>query len=310
MILTITLNPALDLFAEVDTMTPGVVMRSATTGLAPGGKGINTARLLKSLGHEVVAAFLADRPGDDFSRLVAAEGLEIVAIPTGRRVRTNVHVEEKTTGAHYKINSAGGEMDQAVLDLARNTLEPVALKASAVILAGSLRPGLPVGAWARMGRMGKRHGALVAIDAEGQQLRSALDVPPDMVKINRREMASTFGLPMNSLQQTIATSRDLLSRGVGLVAITDHDAETCLVTRDGAWLASPPRIAAQRAVGAGDAFLAGLLHARLNRLAPPEMLRWGMACGTAVAHSTEHTRVGADAARELLKEVEVRSHEG
>lgn len=306
MILTVTLNPALDLFLEVDRLEPGQVLRSLASRQAPGGKGINTARLLKDLGHRVIAAFLADRAGDDFSRLVEAEGLETIAIPTGRRVRTNVHVLESATGNAFKINSAGEAMDAAILDLTRNTLEPVCLKASALVLAGSLPPGLPTGAWARLGRMGKRHGVLVAIDAESQALRSALDVPPDIVKINRRELAATLGRPIDTLEKAIEASREMIGRGVSTVAITGHEADTCLVTREGVWLAAPPRIAERRAVGAGDAFLAGMLHARLKRMEPEEMLRWGVACGTAVAHSAEYTHIRPQEAEGVLREVQVR----
>ena len=307
MILTITLNPAVDLFMEVDRLEPGAVLRSLETKRSAGGKGINAGRLLRDLGHKVTVAFPAMGARDDFSRLVAADGLESITIPTGKPVRINIHVVEKSTGHHFKVNSPGDEMAASALDQIRDTLEPLSLKASAVVLAGSLPPGLPNSAWARLARMGKRHGALVAIDAEGPALRSALDVPPDIVKVNRRELSETVGRTFESSDRVLETARDLVRRGVSLVAVTGHDGEACVVTREGSWWASPPRVASRRAVGAGDAFLAGLMHAHLSRLGPAESLRWAVACGTAVAHSEEYTHIRVEDAKELLAEVQVRT---
>ncbi len=306
MILTITLNPAVDLFLEVDRMEPGAVLRSLETKRSAGGKGINAGRLMQDLGHKVTVAFPAMGVRDDFSRLVAEDGLESITIPTGKPVRINIHVVEKSTGHHFKVNSPGDELAASALDQIRDTLEPLSLKASAIILAGSLPPGMPNAAWARLTRMGKRHGALVAIDAEGPALRSALDVPPDIVKVNRRELSETVGRTFDSPERVLETARDLVRRGVSLVAVTSHDGEACVVTREGNWWASPPRVASRRAVGAGDAFLAGLMHAHLSRLGPAEILRWAVACGTAVAHSEEYTRIRVEDAKDLLAEVEVR----
>jgi 1-phosphofructokinase family hexose kinase len=307
MILTITLNPAVDLFMEVDRLEPGAVLRSLGSKRSAGGKGINAGRLLRDLGHKVTVAFPAMGARDDFSRLVAEDGLESITIPTGKPVRINIHVVEKSTGHHFKVNSPGDELAASALDQIRDTLEPVSLKASAVVLAGSLPPGLPNSAWARLARMGKRHGALVAIDAEGAALRSALDVPPDIIKVNRRELSETVGRTLESSERVLETARDLIRRGVSLVAVTGHDGEACVVTRDGNWWASPPRVATRRAVGAGDAFLAGLMHAHLSRLGPSEILRWAVACGTAVAHSEEYTHIRVEDAKALLAEVQVRT---
>jgi fructose-1-phosphate kinase PfkB-like protein len=158
--------------------------------------------------------------------------------------------------------------------------------------------------------MARRAGARVAIDAAGASLRHALKARPDLVRINRQELSETLGLPAATLARgraaTLAASARLLAMGCAMVAISNGAREAFLVAAEGAWTGRPPRIEPRGALGAGDAMLAGLIAALLREDAPADVLRLGLACGSAAASEPETRPPRRRAIRALFGQVATR----
>lgn len=159
-----------------------------------------------------------------------------------------------------------------------------------IALSGALPPGVPVNAYAQLIRAAHRAGACCAIDGSGPALRRALAARPDLVRINREELAEVLEMPLKSLRSRAATldaARRLIGMGAAMAAVTDGPKRALFITGDATWTVRPPRIEAQGALGAGDAMLAGLLAGFMKNDAPAEAFKLALACGAASASLPE-----------------------
>lgn len=290
MIVTFTANPSLDRTVTLPgPLARGQVQRALTTTSDPGGKGVNVARVVTAAGELAVAVL----PGHhDDPLLLALRDVQVThrPVPVRGRVRVNLTLTEPD-GTTTKVNEPGLALDAAVRDALADVLVREAAGARWVALSGSLPPGVPVDWYAELTDRLRATGAKVALDTSGEPLLAALAEGtvslPDLVKPNGEELAELTGQPGVDLESdpaaAVEAATGLLDRGIGAVLATLGAAGALLVTRDGSWSATPPRIRARSSVGAGDSALAGYLLADLAGSGPEDRLRSAVAHGAAAA---------------------------
>jgi 1-phosphofructokinase family hexose kinase len=293
MIITVTLNPALDKTLEVPSFTPGRRHRTVDHTTMPGGKGVNVARALKRLGQPVIATGLCG--GATGIRIVEALNDEAILnsfVRIRQESRTNTAVIDPTTGLHTEINERGPSISPHELDLFREKLIYLAAGASIVVFAGSLPRGLEPDVYADLIRDVKKLGVTTIIDTDGEQLRLAAKAEPDVVSPNELEAEELVGHEFNDADDRIVAVAEIASLGPAEAIMTVADGCYATVHEGGSdvvYRATIQPLDPLSRIGSGDAFLAGYVASRYLGREPVDRLRSGVACG---AESTQHIGAG------------------
>ncbi len=293
MIITVTLNAALDKTLEVPNFTPGRRHRTVDQTTMPGGKGVNVARAIKRLGQPVVATGLTG--GGTGTRIVEAltdESILNAFVRIREDSRTNTAVLDPTTGMHTEINERGPLVSDHELELFRDKLLYLAKGASICIFAGSLPRGLEPDVYATLIREVKRLGVTTIVDTDGEPLRLAVRAEPHVVTPNEIEAEELVGHEFNDLDDRPEAVVEMTRLGASEAIMTVSDGCYAQVVVGGSPQLYRVRVEEQEArsaVGSGDAFLAGYVAARYAGRPPVDCLRFGVACG---AESTQHFGAG------------------
>jgi 1-phosphofructokinase family hexose kinase len=311
-IITVTLNAAVDKTMAVPNFQPGRRHRIIDQTTTPGGKGINVARVLKQLGQPVIATGLAG----------GATGLRIVEQLTEMSVlsdfvriseesRTNTALIDPTTGQQTEVNERGPHVDEREIGLFTDKLLYLAKGASMCVFAGSLPRGVEVDVYARLIRELRRLGVQTVVDTEGDPLLRAVRAEPDVISPNVLEAEELVGHEFNDEEDYLFAVREMVDLGAREAIMTVPDGCIAQVSPEEpsqpprAFRVTTPTMEATASIGSGDAFLAGYVAARYTGKSAPDCLAYGVACG---AESTQHLGAGIvepEGVGRLLGEVEV-----
>lgn len=290
-VLVVTLNPALDLSIQLSRLEPGAVNRTRETHLAAAGKGLNVARVLVSLGHRVtLGGFLGADNDTAFIAACQREGIEDVSLRLPGETRINAKLVEDG-GRVTDINGPGIEVSStAMAGLQADLIARCeAMAPAAVVVTGSLPPGVTPDALAALVAALKAVGTPVWVDTSGPALTAALNVPPDAAKPNEQELADWAGATLADFDAQLAAARRLHAAGVDEALLSLGSDGVLWVSRRGEWHAVPPKVAVGSTVGAGDTLLAAMLHGVIEKLEPQEALRHATALA---AEAVRHVGVG------------------
>lgn len=268
-ILSLTLNPALDLTVRLPRLEPGAVNRSETLLTHAAGKGVNVAQVLADLGHQLtVSGFLgADNP-QAFEALIARRGFVDGFIRVPGETRSNIKIAEQD-GRVTDINAPGPLVSDQAQQALRDELLRIAPGHDAVVVAGSLPRGVSTQWLLALLLQLKGLGLKVALDTSGEALRAGLAAGPWLVKPNTAELAEVLDCPTHTFEQQARAAERLHRQGVEHVVISDGAAGVNWFSPGLALHATPPRVSVASTVGAGDSLLAGMLHGLLES-DPPE----------------------------------------
>ncbi|MET9961034.1 1-phosphofructokinase family hexose kinase [Streptomyces sp. NPDC006326] len=282
MILTVTLNTALDVTHRVPQLLPHASHRVTTVTERPGGKGLNVARVLAALGHEVTATgFAGGRTGETVRELLAeAGGVTDALLPCAGTTRRTLAVVDAASGDTTQFNEPGPHIGSAEWARFLERYEELVAGADAVALCGSLPPGVPVGAYATLVRAARAAGAPVLLDTSGEALRRGVAARPEMIKPNAAELAELTGS-----REPLQATRDARRRGAHAVVTSLGPGGLLAATAEGTWQAAPPRTLAGNPTGAGDSAVAGLLSALTEGLDWPDRLTRAVALSAATVHA-------------------------
>lgn len=293
MIITVTLNAALDKTLEVPNFRVGRRHRSVEQTTMPGGKGVNVARTLKRLGQPVIATGLAG--GATGNMIVDALSQEAILndfLRIREESRTNTAVLDPTTGVHTEINERGPTVSAHDLELFREKLLYLAQGASMCVFAGSLPRGVAPDVYAGLIREIKKLGVTTIVDTEGEPLRMAVRAEPNVVSPNELEAEELVGHEFNDSDDRAQAIVEMRRLGAAEAIMTVSDGCYAQVLEGGSPALYRVRVQEQEArssIGSGDAFLAGYVAARYAGRPPVDCLRFGVACG---AESIHHVGAG------------------
>jgi 1-phosphofructokinase/tagatose 6-phosphate kinase len=312
-ILTVTLNAAIDRTVEVPNFRQGRRHRAVERRTTAGGKGVNVARAIKLLGKPVIATGLAGGPtGSRLLERLAEESILCDFTPIADESRTNLAVIDPTSGEQTEVNERGPEVDPAEVDNFVEKLLYLAQGATICVLAGSVPPGVDSGIYARLIPELSRLGVTTLLDAEGESMRAGLKAGPSVVTPNVGEAEELVGHEFEEAEDAVRALHGLAEIGAGEAIITRPDGCVAAVGpagSQGIYEVSIDPLEPVATVGSGDAFLAGYAAARYDGAAPRECLAYAVACG---AESTQHFGAGtvdpAEVERQMAR-VEVREIE-
>jgi 1-phosphofructokinase/tagatose 6-phosphate kinase len=293
MIITVTLNAALDKTLEVPNFTPGRRHRTVDQKTMPGGKGVNIARAIKRLGQPVIATGLAG--GATGTRVVEALNDEAILnafVRVREESRTNTAVLDPTNGLHTEINERGPSISAHELELFRDKLLYLAKGASICVFAGSLPRGVDPDVYANLIRGVRKLGVTTIIDTDGEPLRLAVRAEPDVISPNELEAEELVGHEFNGVDDRAQAVADIAGLGPAEAIMTVPDGCYGQVLEAGTqtlYRVSIEPLEARSPIGSGDAFLAGYVASRYAGREPVDCLRFGVACG---AESTQHIGAG------------------
>jgi 1-phosphofructokinase family hexose kinase len=308
-IITVTLNAAIDKSLAVPNFRLGRRHRTVEQRTMAGGKGVNIARTLKALGQPVIATgFAGGATGTHIVEQLTEESILNDFVRIREESRTNTSVLDPTSGEQTEINERGPSVSEREIELFRDKLLYLARGAAIVVFAGSLPRGLEPDIYASLIRDLERSEVTTVVDTDGEPLRQAVRAEPDVVSPNVVEAEELVGHEFASEDERSLAVVEIAALGPHEAIMTLPDGCFAQVIVDGQRRLKRARIEPREPVakrGSGDAFLAGYLAARYEGRAPDQCLRFGVACG---AESTG--RLGAGLidpreARRLMGDVEL-----
>jgi 1-phosphofructokinase/tagatose 6-phosphate kinase len=302
MILTVTLNIALDRTVAVPRMALGNRHRVVDSRRAAGGKGVNIARALKALGEPVIATgFAAGATGARIRELLDAEQVLHDFVEVAGDSRTNLAIVDPTSGAQTEINERGPTVTPDDLDRFIDRLLYLASGAQYCVIAGSLPPGAEPDHYATLISGLRSVGVPALLDTDGEPMRRGLRAQPAMVVPNVAEAEEAVGYEFTEPDDLASAVDSLVGMGAEEAIVTTPSGCVALVGVGSArthYEATIESLAAVASVGSGDAFLAGFVTARRAGRSVEECLAYGVACG---AESTQHFGAGTVDAAEAGK---------
>jgi tagatose 6-phosphate kinase len=281
-ILTVTLNTALDLTYRVRSLRPHTSHRVTEVTERPGGKGVNVARVLADLGHEVtVTGFAGGATGAVVQELLRSTPRVVDAlVPVSGATRRTIAVVDEQTGDTTQLNEPGPTVSPPEWSAFQEAYEDLLPSASAVALCGSLPPGVPVGAYAGLVRTARAAGVPVLLDTSGEPLRRGVAARPDIIKPNADELAELTGS-----HEPLRATQDARRRGARAVVTSLGPQGLLAASPEGRWRATPPRLLHGNPTGAGDSAVAGLLSGLVEHLPWPDRLTRAVALSAATVHA-------------------------
>jgi 1-phosphofructokinase family hexose kinase len=313
MIITVTLNAAIDKTLAVPNFRLGRRHRAVEQTAMAGGKGVNVARALRGLGQPVIATGIAGGPtGTRIVEHLTEEGILNDFVRIREESRTSTAVIDPTSGEQTEINERGPHVSEAELDLFLDKLLYLAKGAAVCVFAGSLPRGVDPALYGRLIEEMRRLGVTTLIDSEGEPLLLATREAPDVVTPNEIEAEGLVGHEFADEDDRRRALGEMVEMGAREAIMTLADG--CLaVLGDGTdrslYRATLEPLEPVSSVGSGDAFLAGFVAARYGGRDPDRCLRFAVACG---AESTQHFGAGHLDQREverLVPEVQVETLE-
>ena len=310
MILTVTLNAAIDRTVAVPNFRIAQRHRAIEAHTVAGGKGVNVARALQLLGRPVIASGLAGGPtGARVLEHLGEESILNAFTMIAGESRTNLAVVDPTSGEQTEINERGPEVTDAEVERFVAKLLYLAQGATMCVMAGSIPPGVGADIYGRLITELRGLGVLTILDTDGDPMRAGLRAEPDVVVPNVGEAEEAVGHEFNDDEDLALGLGELLEMGAREAIITTGDGCVAIAGEGVERHRYDVRIEQLEpiaAVGSGDAFLAGFVAARYDGAPLRDCLAFGVACG---AESTQHFGAGTLDRREaerLLPRVELR----
>lgn len=282
-IVTLTINPAVDVSTSVEEVVPVYKLRCKAAALYPGGGGINVARVVRRLDGDVKAIYtVGGETGNLLKTLTEREDIPSVTIATSQPTRQDFTVWELRSSNEYRFVFPGAPLEQGEWQQCLDTLEALSPPPQFFVASGSLSPDVPHDFYARVARIAKKAGGHLLLDTSGPALADALAEGVYLVKPNLRELTELVGRKLADRQEQIAAAKQLVADGgADVVALTLGAEGALLVTGEETLEAQAPEVCVAGSVGAGDSFLGAMVCELSKGRSIREAFKSGVAAGTA-----------------------------
>jgi 1-phosphofructokinase family hexose kinase len=282
MIITVTLNPAIDQTLVLSRFVAGDTLRVKSSRLDPGGKGINVSRVVKELGGETVAmGFAPGGLGRYIVQTLEAQGIECDFIHTAGETRTNITILDESRHMHTILSDPGPRTDPQYLEDLKVRIRKRLRPGDWLVLAGSIPPPLTADIYWEMIHEAAQAQVHTVLDADGAALAAGAAAHPQILKGNRRELERLLGRHLDDEESTVEAARQVRDSGIEQVYVTRGREGAVAAIDDGFYRGIAPRVRAVSAVGSGDAFLGGVVLTLSGGGSIEDALRLGIAAGTA-----------------------------
>jgi 1-phosphofructokinase family hexose kinase len=306
LILTLTINPAIDRTIIADRLVFEDRAYILDRTEAAGGRGINASHVVHAFGGKTLAILTAGGwPGERIEKLLTGRGFpfEIVRVKTDSRI--NLTISDKQ-GLTIKLNEVGHEIDAAELKEIKKHVEARLSKTHWLMICGSIPPGVPPHFYCEVVEMAKTHGVKTILDTDGEALLHALEAKPTAIMPNQHEAERLLSRALITRSQFLEAVDTMQAMGPESVILSLGARGAIGSSAEGVFEAIPPRIEALSPIGAGDALGAAFAWSMEKKKSFAESLRWGVAAGTASAKLPGLSFPTLDQTRAVFKQVELR----
>lgn len=281
-IVTLTMNPALDVSTSADAVVPTDKVRCGPAQHDPGGGGINVARVVQALGGQALAVYPAGGPtGLTLETLLERIGVPARRVPIRNATRESFTVDERTTGLQYRFVLPGPEFSADEKRACLDELAGVAEQAQMIVLSGSLPPGISPDFAQDVADLSKRLGCRFVLDTSQEALRQ-MKSGAYLIKPSIRELREWVGQELRTEDEQVTAAQDLIHQGVADAIVVSLGADgALLVTAEGYEKLEPIDVPVCSAVGAGDSMVGAMCFGLVQGLDLRHAVRLGMAAGAA-----------------------------
>lgn len=282
MIITVTLNPALDKTVQISGFTIGGVNRVESSRFDIGGKGINVAKVIRNLGHECTAmGFLSGRSGQYIEKCLEEIGIDCDFVHTAGETRTNIKIADMLRQTNTDLNENGPTVSpKAIEELEERLLNRVSA-GDIVVFSGSVPPGVDCDIYRKWITLMKSIGADTILDADGELFCRGIMAGPGAVKPNVHELEIFCHRPLQTPEEVMEEAGKMFSYGVDTVLVSMGSLGAILLSKSRMIHSPGLPVMVESTVGAGDAMVAALAIARQRGDCAEDTLRLAAACGTA-----------------------------
>lgn len=286
MILTLTVNPALDIYTRVDRIESDHKLRCEAPSRDPGGGGVNVSRVIKRLGGTSRALYTkGGYTGELFCHLLKEEEVEQDPIEVKQDLRQNFAVTENSTGELYRFGMPGGELEEEEYEKILKKIVEYK-EADFLVASGSLPPGAPKDFYARVAKKAKENDIKLILDTSGAAFQPVLEEGVFLVKPNMNELKDLFGREANSEEEQKDLLLEVLKRyNVEVIVASLGASGAFLATNNTVSHYPAPRVEHVSSIGAGDSMVAGISFALASGKSLKESVFMGLACGSATIKS-------------------------
>ena len=306
LILTLTINPAIDRTITADKLVfedRGYILDRTEVA---GGRGINASQVIHSFGGKTVAILTAGGGiGQRIEKLLAKTGFSYEAVPVQSESRTNLTISDRQ-GLTVKLNEVGAPLEASELAEIRKRVEARLPKASWLMICGSIQPGVPPHFYCEIIEMAKARGVKTLLDTDGEALQHALESRPTVITPNQHEAERLLGRALITRNQCLEAVDAMHTMGPECVILSLGSRGVVGACSEGVYEVLPPRVDVVCPIGAGDALAAAFVWSMEKKKSFADSLRWGVATGTASAKLPGLSFATLEQTKVVYKSVEVR----
>lgn len=309
MIVTLTLNPAIDRIVSVDRLAFEDRAYINSTRESAGGRGINSSYVIHSFGAETLAVLPSGgASGKRLETYLRAFGYRVAVVPIANEIRTNLTITDRQ-GLTVNLNEKGPELTETEVERIERVVRRALAGASWLMICGSLPPGVPTSFYARLVDIARQKKVKTLLRAGGDALREGIEARPTVAAPNQPEAERLLGRMLLTRTHYFEAANRLRSMGPESVVISLGSRGAVGAFSSGLLEALPPRVDAVSPIGAGDALTAAYVWSMGRKSNAADALRWAVAAGTASARLPGMSFASLPQTREIYRQVEVRRAE-
>ena len=280
-ITTVTVNPALDKSTHLRGLVPEQKIRCDAPRYDAGGGGINVSKAIARLNGESLALFTAGGPtGEMIKELLLKEGIEVDAITVQNWIRESFVAVDDNTNSQYRFGFPGAALSELEKEMVLEKVKAIAT--DFLVLSGSLNEGLPTDFYKQIAEIAKKSNIKVIVDTSGESLQKVLETNVYLIKPNVGELAKLVGVDRLEMEEVNDAAKKIIAQGSAEIIVVSLGPQgAALITKDSYDYVPAPNVAKKSTVGAGDSMVGGMVWALSQNKSLPEVLRWGVACGSA-----------------------------
>lgn len=307
MIVTVTLNAAIDKRYVVEKFQEGEVNRVKECAYTPGGKGLNVSKPLALLGCEVVATgFVGGHAGDYIVSETQKKGIRTDFYRLAAESRSCINIWDESQKKQTEFLEPGFTVPAEAQSAFLEKFRELTGSARVVAMSGSVPKGVPATYYQELVRIAKERGQQVILDTSGELLVEGIKAKPTMIKPNIDEIRLLTGQDCREVSEIVRAARELQHTGIAVVVVSLGADGSVMACDDGVFQAVVPRIAAVNTVGCGDSMIAGFACAFDEGLSPLAALRKASAVSAAAAMTEQTGFFRLADMQELMKQIEVK----
>ncbi|MFZ5969416.1 MAG: 1-phosphofructokinase [Bacillota bacterium] len=293
MIITVTLNPAVDKTIILDRLQVGNVNRIQQIREDAGGKGINVSKMIRNLNGETLATgFLGGNTGAFIRAELDKMGITHDFVEIDGNTRTNFKIVDTQNQAYTDINGSGEALPQYALEQLENKMYGRMMESDVIIFSGSIPQNVDKSIYAKWITKAKLKGVKTVLDADGDMLREGITAGPYMIKPNIHELERLLDKKLENVDDVIRASKCLLDYGIRIIAVSMGEQGSVFVTKENIIIAEALKVDVKSTVGAGDSMVGALAYGISHNMALEDAITLAIAAASA-SISNEGTMMGS-----------------